>query len=702
MLNNNDEINYKQDNTWDPTKAVHAEIGSQLYNRDDESESAAPASVKPEKLENIPKEMRERAQWCVAGEDKSPYIGNERKLYRAKVNEGPWLSFDKACELAIKHSANIGYILSKDDPYTCVDLDIKDANSKDKHGNPLPQTMWTTPSQLDWYRGIVLASNSYAELSTSGKGIHVWVEADLGEGRRGKGVEVYSQERFIICTGNSISDISYQNLFGVTVPNPKHGDPKPIAQRQALIESIVAEFGKEDVKIDLVEVEQKQPDEVIWERARTASNADKFIDLCKGDWKKWNFPSQSEADLALMSMFTFYTESNEQCRRMFRQTELGKREKAVKNDVYLNRTLKIIRGRQENEKKGTTDISVSLFKKQESAKLAVKSLGVFLSEQTVIEFIIDDVLKRGWLYSLTGYTGSGKTGIAVTIALNVATGSVLAGYETQGEPVLYIASENPDDVRNRFRASLSIGDWPISVNQKIHVIDQSFLLDQKLEDLEEIVINEKPCLVIVDTDQAISLSSKDSENDNGVRIEHAKRLRKLCSIGSRPTVLDLCHPSNATKDKPKPRGGSSFLSEVDGNIYCISKGNITTLCNDEDKFRGNPFQIEFLKGGVTHSDIVDSKGRKISTPVFSPVEAKLQESPKKQKDDKSLLLEVMKKYPQSTQSFWAKELSWINGKGEPDKSKVSKLLTKLSNENLVAKSGTKYNLTAKGNKFVRA
>lgn len=317
-------------------------------------------------IARLPEGLRQRQQWCIAGPDKAPYTETNGTLHRAKVNEGPWLSFDKACELAIKHSANIGYILSKDDPYTCVDLDIKDANSKDKHGNPLPQTMWTTPSQLDWYRGIVLASNSYAELSTSGKGIHVWVEADLGEGRRGKGVEVYSQERFIICTGNSISDISYQNLFGVTVPHPKHSDPKPIAQRQALIESIVAEFGKEDVKIDLVEVDQKQPDDVIWERARTASNSDKFIDLCKGDWKKWNFPSQSEADLALMSMFTFYTESNEQCRRMFRQTELGKRDKAVKNDVYLNRTLKIIRGRQENEKKAEVKIDEAFMKlKQE-------------------------------------------------------------------------------------------------------------------------------------------------------------------------------------------------------------------------------------------------------------------------------------------------------------------------------------------------
>lgn len=211
---------------------------------------------------------------------------------------------------------------------------------------------------------------------------------------------MYSQERFINCTGNSIHDVNYQNILGTVIPNARFGDPKPIAARQALVESILAEFGAETVKIELEELNAKLPDAEVWERAASARNADKFVDLCNGNWMKWNFSSHSEADLALMSMFTFYSQSNEQCRRMFRDTALGKREKAVKNDVYLDRTLKIIRGRQENEKKDRNGISVSLFNKQESAKLAVKSLGVFLSEQAVIEFIIDDVLKRGWLYSL--------------------------------------------------------------------------------------------------------------------------------------------------------------------------------------------------------------------------------------------------------------------------------------------------------------
>lgn len=298
----------------------------------------------------LPVELKLLNQWCLAGADKAPYLAGQNGLYHASPVKGPWLSFQAACEYAVQYNVGIGFIITEFDSLTCIDMDVKDAESIDpKTGQQYPKELWTSKQQLDYYAGISQFANSYTELSSSGKGLHVWVNGDIGAGRKGKGIEVYSRERFIICTGLSLSEFAYDMLNNVAIPRIITTNQLPVADGTLILQSLAQELKGTNKQIELVEIDAELTDKEVWKRATSASNSEKFIALCGGDWHLMGFPSQSEADLALMSMFTYYSKSNEQCIRMFRATVLGQRTKAVKNDVYLKRTLKIIRSRQDKE-----------------------------------------------------------------------------------------------------------------------------------------------------------------------------------------------------------------------------------------------------------------------------------------------------------------------------------------------------------------
>lgn len=284
---------------------------------------AAPAAAQPHQWLRLPQGLRDRAQWCVAGADKAPR--NAKTGQHASVTEAStWSTFVVAASAACPNGLGIGYVLTADDPYSCIDLDVKDS---------------TTQPELDRYRQIVQDFDSYTEISRSGRGLHVIVEGKVGKGRRRDGVELYSQERFIICTGNAL-------------------DNKPIADRSELLGRLVEQMGEgRPVPVAPLDLPATDPDRVIWRRASTARNGAKFISLCEGEWTLMGFPSQSEADLALMGMLTFYSCSNDQCRRMFRMTKLGQRAKATKNNRYVDGLLMVTRAGHEERRKLYTRVA---------------------------------------------------------------------------------------------------------------------------------------------------------------------------------------------------------------------------------------------------------------------------------------------------------------------------------------------------------
>ncbi len=124
--------------------------------------------------------------------------------------------------------------------------------------------------------------------------------------------------------------------------------------------------------------------------------------------------------------------------------------------------------------------------------------------------------------------------------------------------------------------------------------------------------------VFLDTDQA--LSSGGDENDNRERIEHAKRVRMLTKASTRPTVIDLCHPPvNALKGALRPRGGSSFLAEIDGNMGCwIDDGDTRVELFRTAKFRGPMFEPLTVRDQASIEGPPDAKGRRMTTAIAHP------------------------------------------------------------------------------------
>lgn len=255
---------------------------------------------------NIPTELTELRQWAVAT-GKLP-IDPRTGSAADPVDPSTWVSFQEAVNSGYPR---IGFMLHASDPYTIIDVDAPETD----HEIKLADTVF---SQFQ----------SYCERSVSGKGFHIVMKGQVPRGRRRDNIEVYSSQRFMLFTGDIINGHSV------------------IKDYQPTLEIMYNEMG--GTAADIIQLredaEETLTDRELFERAYYAENGDKFDALCRGDLT--GYPSQSEADLALVSILAFYTESNAQVRRLFRMSALGKRTKAIKNDKYLNFTLSRVRANQ--------------------------------------------------------------------------------------------------------------------------------------------------------------------------------------------------------------------------------------------------------------------------------------------------------------------------------------------------------------------
>jgi len=148
---------------------------------------------------------------------------------------------------------------------------------------------------------------SYTEESQSGKGIHIIAKGVLPKGkRRVKGIEMYDANRFFVMTGKKIGDFNIIDATENVIPIYK----KYLGKEH------------EEVEAELVKRTVLTENEILL-KAQNSKNGIQFKLLFDGQWETLNYPSQSEADIALCKLLAFWTgKDTEQMDSIFRLSGL--------------------------------------------------------------------------------------------------------------------------------------------------------------------------------------------------------------------------------------------------------------------------------------------------------------------------------------------------------------------------------------------
>jgi AAA domain len=320
-----------------------------------------------------------------------------------------------------------------------------------------------------------------------------------------------------------------------------------------------------------------------------------------------------------------------------------------------------------------------------STPLLIKTSKQFVANFVPPDYIVDGLLQEGFLYSLTGATGAGKTAITLRLAASVALGVVFAGRESKRRRVLYLAAENPDDVRMRWIGLSQHMHFDIDAIE-VFFVEGVFKISEAKSGLREEAekLGVDFGLVIIDTSPVFY--EGDDENNRTQQGNHAVMLRDLISvIPGKPAVIANCHPvKNASCDNLLPAGGGNFLNQVDGNLTA-AKTDSTTELHTQGKFRGVEFApMHFLIRTVTHQDVKDSRGRLIPTVICEWLSDKEKENIAAQVvSDQDAVLKIISDDPKATLAGIATKMGWKLHNGEPNKMKASRCIKALLKAKLI-------------------
>ena len=415
----------------------------------------------------LPAELRALPHWCVAGASKAPLTS---ALANASVTRPEtWMTYEQAVQVALANQAlvtthtdskgntfsqtglNIGFVFTGDDPFTCIDLDYVNDQTQRAMGQPVDPAEWTTAEDVARFNSIVAHMDSYTERSRSGFGLHIIAKGDIGAGRRKDGVEVYSRDRFLICTGNVWLN-------------------RPVADRQDMLANMVKQMPMKKPEVELWG--DPVPNQSLAHRA--SIDGGELGKLWRGDWRG-RYPSQSEADLALAKLLRPHTQTPAECWATFLLSQLGARPKA-KRASYARPTMALAEHHLENDaaqvEHGKALVeAMNLNQEQADAK------GFFfrptrnpehfevlydkeLAGRPRPRWLVKKVIPETGIGVIYGDSGTFKSFLTLDLLAHIAHGREWFGFKVRPAPTIYIPYEGQGGVPKRVEA------WRLAETQR--------------------------------------------------------------------------------------------------------------------------------------------------------------------------------------------------------------------------------------------
>lgn len=571
----------------------------------------------PPIYENIPLEMRERRQWVNWRLQEVEKPRPDGKKY-TKIPLNPvaggkasttrpwtWGSLVTAKDRHVRYSAQegrgavqgAGYVLGKGE----VGIDL------DHCRDPL------TGAIEPWAEEIISRIDSYTEISPSGTGIRIVCKGALPPGARRRGaVEMYdcSSPRYLTITGHRVD-----------------GTPRGLQSRQGEIEEVHLRYlGKEVEKATsaapAADVAVECADDLelvdILEVATHAKHGPKFAKLWAGNWED-DYPSQSEADLALCSILGFYCGPQPDLidsvfrrsglmrdkweRVDYRERILGK---AIDKDQFYDwgrvddaavesivKAVPLSSSNLLDDREGTTgakdngcdvqgvpasspDENKQLYETSKAKKAEQRRRRIYTIDQLAAmpppKWQIRGIFQQRSLVILWGQPNAGKSFLALDWGLSTATGTPWLGREVHQGAVVYIAAEGVSGIAKR---CLRWCDYhKMESPRNFGIIPEAFALIQndELKSLAESIrdqMAERPALIVIDTLNRNLGGSESSEDDMGAFIRAAELLQRAFDS----TILIIHHTGwNVERE----RGHSSLRGAADTMVSVNKAGERIT------------------------------------------------------------------------------------------------------------------------------